>query len=108
MYQFHNVLFFFQIRVLTNVFSKQTPDYSADLLAIRFASWNQILDPWIYIVLRKEMLARLYKMYRRFQRQEASEYSITCNTDKSETIGNGDLRTKEINCKKIIRSKIKL
>lgn len=91
---------FFQIRVLTNVFSNQTPDYSADLLAIRFASWNQILDPWIYIVLRKEMLARLYKMYRRFQRQEASEYSITCNIDKSETIGNGDLCTKGMKLQK--------
>lgn len=77
------------IRIVTNVSLTQIPDYPSDLLAIRFASWNQILDPWIYIVLRKEMLSRLYNVYRRFNRQEASEYS-TCNVDRSEANGNND------------------
>lgn len=87
--------FFFsiQIRIVTNISLKQIPDYPSDLLAIRFASWNQILDPWIYIVLRKEMLARLYNVYRRFNRQEASEYSV-CNVDRSEVNDNGDMRNK--------------
>ncbi|TRZ03132.1 hypothetical protein DNTS_014532 [Danionella cerebrum] len=35
-----------------------------DLLAIRFASTNPILDPWIYILLRKALLSRLIKKLR--------------------------------------------
>lgn len=30
-----------------------------DLLAIRFASTNPILDPWIYILLRKALLSKV-------------------------------------------------
>lgn len=34
------------------------PDYSSDLLAIRFASFNPILDPWVYILCRKNLLLK--------------------------------------------------
>ncbi|CAL8346015.1 unnamed protein product [Merluccius merluccius] len=34
------------------------PDYRSDLLAIRFASFNPILDPWVYILCRKNLLVR--------------------------------------------------
>uniref|UniRef100_A0A3Q0SBB4 Thromboxane A2 receptor n=1 Tax=Amphilophus citrinellus TaxID=61819 RepID=A0A3Q0SBB4_AMPCI len=30
-------------------------------LALRIASWNQILDPWVYILLRKTVLFRFYE-----------------------------------------------
>ncbi|XP_021478885.1 prostaglandin F2-alpha receptor [Oncorhynchus mykiss] len=30
------------------------------LLAVRMATWNQILDPWVYILLRKAILKRLF------------------------------------------------
>ena len=30
-----------------------------DLLLIRIASYNQIIDPWVYILLRKEVLWKL-------------------------------------------------
>ncbi|XP_061182473.1 prostaglandin E2 receptor EP4 subtype-like [Saccostrea echinata] len=50
------------IRVLINI-SGAFPNYKADLLALRMASWNQILDPWLYILLRKEMLVRIYRFY---------------------------------------------
>lgn len=33
---------------------------SSLLLYIRFATWNQILDPWIYILFRRSMLKRVY------------------------------------------------
>ncbi|TSY41757.1 Prostaglandin E2 receptor EP4 subtype [Bagarius yarrelli] len=36
-------------------------DKNPDLLAIRFASINPILDPWIYILLRKAVLIKLTK-----------------------------------------------
>ncbi|KAI7810180.1 prostaglandin E receptor 4 subtype EP4 c, partial [Triplophysa rosa] len=34
------------------------PDYRSDLLAIRFASFNPILDPWVYILCRKHLLTK--------------------------------------------------
>lgn len=34
-------------------------DKNPDLLAIRFASTNPILDPWIYILLRKAVLSKV-------------------------------------------------
>ncbi|XP_061489441.1 prostaglandin F2-alpha receptor isoform X1 [Rhineura floridana] len=36
------------------------------LFALRMATWNQILDPWVYILLRKAVLRKLYKIARRF------------------------------------------
>ncbi|KAG7456683.1 hypothetical protein MATL_G00238410 [Megalops atlanticus] len=33
-------------------------DYRSDLLAIRFASFNPILDPWVYILCRKNLLVK--------------------------------------------------
>lgn len=34
------------------------PDYRSDLVAIRFASFNPILDPWVYILCRKNLLVK--------------------------------------------------
>ncbi|MBN3275151.1 PE2R4 protein, partial [Polyodon spathula] len=34
------------------------PDYHSDLMAIRFASFNPILDPWVYILCRKNLLIK--------------------------------------------------
>lgn len=53
-----------QIRVLINT-SGAIPNFPADLLALRMASFNQVLDPWLYILLRKEMLVRIYEFYRK-------------------------------------------
>ncbi|WAR24470.1 PE2R4-like protein [Mya arenaria] len=46
------------IRILTNQIRKQQVDLRADLYAIRLASFNQILDPWVYILFRKELLIK--------------------------------------------------
>ncbi|XP_051789202.1 prostaglandin E receptor 4 (subtype EP4) c [Erpetoichthys calabaricus] len=34
------------------------PDYRNDILVIRFASFNPILDPWVYILCRKNLLTK--------------------------------------------------
>lgn len=34
--------------------------YTHMLLVVRMATWNQILDPWVYILLRKAVLRRLF------------------------------------------------
>lgn len=31
-------------------------------LAVRLASWNQILDPWVYILLRQAVLRQLCRL----------------------------------------------
>lgn len=31
-----------------------------NLMGVRLASWNQILDPWVYILLRKAILKKLF------------------------------------------------
>ncbi|XP_008112342.2 prostaglandin F2-alpha receptor [Anolis carolinensis] len=36
------------------------------LFALRMATWNQILDPWVYILLRKAVLKKLFQIARRF------------------------------------------
>uniref|UniRef100_A0A8B9HKD5 Thromboxane A2 receptor n=1 Tax=Astyanax mexicanus TaxID=7994 RepID=A0A8B9HKD5_ASTMX len=35
-------------------------EYRQLLLTVRLATWNQILDPWVYILLRKAVLKRLF------------------------------------------------
>ncbi|XP_078416814.1 prostaglandin F2-alpha receptor-like [Cetorhinus maximus] len=32
------------------------------LFSVRLATWNQILDPWVYILLRKSVLRRIWKI----------------------------------------------
>ncbi|KAL4235655.1 Prostaglandin E2 receptor EP4 subtype [Mactra antiquata] len=51
----------FMIRVLINQIHERQVDVIADLHALRLASLNQILDPWIYILFRKELFSRTFK-----------------------------------------------
>lgn len=32
------------------------------LMVIRMATWNQILDPWVYILLRKAVLRKIFML----------------------------------------------
>uniref|UniRef100_A0A8D3BI70 G-protein coupled receptors family 1 profile domain-containing protein n=1 Tax=Scophthalmus maximus TaxID=52904 RepID=A0A8D3BI70_SCOMX len=52
------------VRVFANRFMLNN-DPSADLAAIRIASVNPILDPWIYILLRRSLLRRLLSLSRK-------------------------------------------
>ncbi|XP_020318429.1 prostaglandin E2 receptor EP4 subtype-like [Oncorhynchus kisutch] len=42
----------------SNICAGVNPDYRSDLMAIRFASFNPILDPWVYILCRKNLLVK--------------------------------------------------
>lgn len=46
------------------------------LLALRLASWNQILDPWVYILLRRAVLRRILQLLQpdRFMFAQNSSY----------------------------------
>ncbi|XP_033736824.1 prostaglandin E2 receptor EP4 subtype-like isoform X2 [Pecten maximus] len=45
-------------------------DRPADLLALRMASINQLLDPWVYILLRKENMLRVLRLMERFRKHK--------------------------------------
>ncbi|KAL0196839.1 hypothetical protein M9458_005379 [Cirrhinus mrigala] len=32
------------------------------VMGVRLASWNQILDPWVYILLRRAVLRKIYRI----------------------------------------------
>ena len=49
-------MFYFQVRILINQTKLLPVNLRTDLLMIRFASMNQILDPWVYILLRREIV----------------------------------------------------
>jgi len=48
----------FQIQILKTLMTGQ-PNYLMDLAAIRLASINQTLDPWLYILLRRSFFVRM-------------------------------------------------
>ncbi|KAK9521467.1 hypothetical protein VZT92_021269 [Zoarces viviparus] len=48
------------------------PDYRGDILALRFASFNPILDPWVYILCRKNLLLKGWEKLKR---------AVTCIKD---------------------------
>lgn len=53
---------YFKVRVFAQRLMKDDP--KADLAAIRIASVNPILDPWIYILLRRSLFRRLLTLSR--------------------------------------------
>lgn len=82
-------------------------DKNPDLRSIRFASFNPILDPWIYILLRKAVLLKLIEKIkclfckmgaRRQQRQsnfhciDAHQLSSVISNRDSHSLMSNDLR----------------
>ncbi|KAI4886043.1 hypothetical protein NFI96_028419 [Prochilodus magdalenae] len=51
-------IFVNQIYGPAEIAAGRKPDYRSDLLAIRFASFNPILDPWVYILCRKSLFTK--------------------------------------------------
>lgn len=60
-------------------------------LGVRLASWNQILDPWVYILLRRAVLRKILALFlrhtdlkMRIDRWEASSFQ---SSERSVAIG---------------------
>ncbi|XP_037105928.1 prostaglandin F2-alpha receptor [Syngnathus acus] len=55
--------------------SKDDYDPASDklLFVLRIATWNQILDPWVYILLRKAVLKKFFLMLQRCCRSKSQE-----------------------------------
>ena len=58
-------LILLQTRMLVNINSQHPSDGKMELLVARLAVNNSIIDPWIYIVLRKENFEFVEKMYKK-------------------------------------------
>ncbi|XP_078387499.1 prostaglandin E2 receptor EP1 subtype-like [Cetorhinus maximus] len=66
---------------LNRIQNVKDDDWSS-FLGVRMASWNQILDPWVYILLRRAVLRKVYKLFVRktdfnkskFDRWEVSSF----------------------------------
>jgi hypothetical protein len=59
-------------------------DIKADLMTLRLATFNQILDPWVYILFRREMLAKMSRFIRK-QGGQGSFFGRLSSLTKSNT-----------------------
>lgn len=66
----------FQIHILINQTTGRL-NYKADLIGVRLASINQILDPWVYILLRKSVIVKCFKTFKNFITSEFTGHSKT-------------------------------
>ncbi|KAI4833140.1 hypothetical protein KUCAC02_016054 [Chaenocephalus aceratus] len=49
------------IRSYTGSIAEDLSSYKTLMvMAVRLATWNQILDPWVYILLRRTILRKIY------------------------------------------------
>ncbi|KAM9848931.1 prostaglandin F2-alpha receptor [Aulostomus maculatus] len=51
----------FRVIILTTKAKDELASYSL-LMMVRMATWNQILDPWVYILLRKAVLRKIFTL----------------------------------------------
>ncbi|XP_052059692.1 thromboxane A2 receptor-like [Mytilus californianus] len=51
----------FMIRIIINQSRIFPRDVKADILSLTLASWNQVLDPWVYLLFRGNTLTRLLR-----------------------------------------------
>ena len=54
-----------QVHILINQITGET-NYKQDLISVRLASINQIIDPWMYIILRKNTFFKFLKRIKQF------------------------------------------
>ncbi|XP_052718062.1 prostaglandin E2 receptor EP4 subtype-like [Crassostrea angulata] len=60
----------FMVRMLINASSSDPKNGPEELLAVRMTISNAIVDPWIYIILRKENLKKILALVQRFRKKE--------------------------------------
>ncbi|XP_068175368.1 prostaglandin F2-alpha receptor [Antennarius striatus] len=52
--------------IMMSTRAKNKPASVSLLMVVRMATWNQILDPWVYILLRKAVLRKLFMLAHRY------------------------------------------
>ncbi|XP_051232705.1 prostaglandin F2-alpha receptor isoform X2 [Dicentrarchus labrax] len=49
--------------IMLSTRAKHEPTSFSLLMVVRMATWNQILDPWVYILLRKAVLRKIFMLF---------------------------------------------
>ncbi|XP_070687944.1 prostaglandin F2-alpha receptor [Pempheris klunzingeri] len=49
--------------IMLSTRAKDEPASLSLLIVVRMATWNQILDPWVYILLRKAVLRKIFMLF---------------------------------------------
>uniref|UniRef100_A0A4W5QN96 Thromboxane A2 receptor n=1 Tax=Hucho hucho TaxID=62062 RepID=A0A4W5QN96_9TELE len=57
------------------------------LLGLRMANWNQILDPWVYILLRRAVLRRVFRVLQPDSRSTLTQSSSCTTASRRQGIG---------------------
>ncbi|XP_071031828.1 prostaglandin E2 receptor EP1 subtype-like [Oncorhynchus clarkii lewisi] len=57
------------------------------LLGLRMATWNQILDPWVYILLRRAVLRRVFQVLQPDSRSTLTQSSSCTTASRRQGIG---------------------
>ncbi|XP_038836708.1 prostaglandin E2 receptor EP1 subtype-like [Salvelinus namaycush] len=57
------------------------------LLGLRMATWNQILDPWVYILLRRAVLRRVFRVLQPDSRSTLTQSSSCTTASRRQGIG---------------------
>ncbi|XP_077573740.1 prostaglandin F2-alpha receptor [Stigmatopora nigra] len=71
-------------RIILLTFKDEHEPASEKLLfLVRVATWNQILDPWVYILLRKAVLKKLYLMLQRCCQSKSWQHSFLLRSSAS-------------------------
>lgn len=55
----------FKVRIIINEVMGYPFNKTADLITLRMASFNQIMDPWVYLLFRRETLRKFMLYVRR-------------------------------------------
>lgn len=69
-----------QIFIAQAVLSRQPFQVVRLLIGIRFATWNQILDPWVYILFRRAVIKRIYPRFNWSRDSIMSRYATFSDT----------------------------
>lgn len=51
--------------IMLSTRAKDESPPSSLLMVVRMATWNQIMDPWVYILLRKAVLRKIFMLLHR-------------------------------------------
>jgi hypothetical protein len=73
--------------MLMNASSSDPKNGPEELLAVRMTISNAIVDPWIYIILRKENLNKAVRLIRRIRRRKQLPEVFT--TEESKHVRDG-------------------
>jgi hypothetical protein len=81
--------------MLLNASSSDPKNGPEELLAVRMTISNAIIDPWIYIILRKENLDQIVRLIRRIRSRKQLPEVYT--TEESKSVRDGSDKNSKTN-----------